>query len=206
MTSRGGVRGQANVFGVDAVKEMGHGGVAGHGEMGDFLNGKAMPFEQSMNDFVDGGHHCLLESSKASLLLSINNAGDDIISIAQLAVIVRRLPDNFTFGQIQELHPDCGGADIHGQSEMTISGVPRFNIHKTGIAGLPLGEIQGGRHLEVLLANNLGQFASQQEIQGQVFQSELAVQALFQARQVTDIVTQGGGGELQKFFLEGRVV
>jgi len=79
------------------------------------------------------------------------------------------------------LHPDRGGADVHCQSEMPVPGIPGFNVHQTGIAGTPLREIQGGGHLEVLFTHNPGQFSGQQEIQGQIFQAELAVQALFQA-------------------------
>jgi hypothetical protein len=98
------------------------------------------------------------------------------------------MADDFPLGQVQQLHPHRSGADIHGQGVMPAGGVSGFDVHETGIAGPPLGEIQGGGHLEILLAHGFGQLAGQQEIQGQVFETILFVQTLFQAGQVANVV------------------
>ncbi len=188
VAGRGGVGRQADIFRVDGVQQVRHGGIGGHGEVGNFVHRQVVLLQESVGHLVDGVHHRLLEGQEAPFFLTVHDAGDDVVAVTQLAVVVRGMTHDLAFSEVQQLHPHRGGADVHGQGEVPAGGVSRLDIHETGVAGPPLGEVQGGRYLEILLAQGPGELPGQEKIQGQVAQPVLTAYPLLQAGQVADVV------------------
>ena len=165
-----------------------------------------MLFQQPVHDLVDGGRHGLLQLLQTLLFLAENDAGDDVVPVTHLGVIIRGVAQDLALGQVQELHPDGGGADVHRQGKVALGGVAGLHVdHVRGTEAAP-GEIQGGGDLEVLLPHHPGQLPEEEEVQGEAVHGMLAGQTLFQAGQVIDVIRQGGGRQFDKSLLEGRVI
>ncbi len=74
------------------------------------------------------------------------------------------MAQDFTFGQVQELHPDGGGADVDGQGEVALGGVAGLHVeHVGGMVAAP-GEIEAGGDLKIC-SRITRQLAQQEEVQ-----------------------------------------
>ena len=94
--------------------------------------------------------------------------------------------------QVQQLHPDGGGADVDGDGKVAAGGVAGLHVDHVRGAVAPPGEIQGSGDLKIFLAHHLGQLAQQEEIQGEAVDGVLLGQASLQAGQVVDVIRQVG--------------
>ncbi len=200
MAGGGCVRGQADILGVDAVEQVGHGGVGGHGDVGDLRHRELMFLQEPVHYLVDGGGHRALQLLQPLLLLAEDHAGDDVVPVTHLGIVIRGVPDDLAGGQVQELDPDGGGADVHGEGKVALGGVAGLHLHNPGFPGAPLGKVQGGGDPEVVLAHHLGQLAQHEEIGARLSRPCWRARPCSRRAQIADVVRQGRRRQSTNFF------
>ena len=141
----GGVGGQADILGVDAVEQMGHGGVGGHRDVGDLRHRQLVLFEDPVHHLVDGGGHRALQLLQPLVFLAEDHAGDDVVPVTHLGVVIRPGADDLAGGQVQDLDPDGGGADVNGDGIVARDWYRRARPALPGASGTAAGQSPGWR-------------------------------------------------------------
>ncbi len=109
-----------------------HGGIGRQRQMRNLIHCQLVSLQQPVHDLVDRSRHGALQLLQSLLVLAENDPGDDIIPIADLTVVSGGVAKNFPLGQIHQLDPDRGGADIYGKSKVTLGSVAGLNVQHVG--------------------------------------------------------------------------
>ena len=64
--------------------------------------------------------------------LAVGDAGDDILTVDYLAVIIGVLGDDLPLVEVQKLPADRGRADIKSQGIVSVPGIARLDIYHPG--------------------------------------------------------------------------
>ena len=139
---------------------MGHDGVAAHGRVGNLVRIDAMAFGHLVNQPVDGAEHApakFLQSLRAARVI---DPADHVQAASDLVVVVAASRDDLGHRQVDQLHRDGRGADVHRDGIMPERGIAGFNVDN--MEPSRVAHDRGG-HLSLSRAQRRGNFANAQE-------------------------------------------
>jgi len=137
-------------------------------------------FQQALHDLVDGGRHRALQLLETLFLLGEDDARDDVVAIAELTIIVGGVANDLTLGNVDQLDPDGGGADINGKRVVTLGEVAGFHIHEVREAIATAGVIDGSGHLVMTFTQHPSELLQLIPVNGERSQRVLPGESLFQ--------------------------
>ena len=109
------------------------------------VTGSLVLFEDPVHHLVDGGGHRALQLLQPLLLLAEDDAGDDVVPVTHLGVVIRPGADDLAGGQVQDLDPDGGGADVNGDGIVALRWCRRARPALSGASGTGAGQSPGWR-------------------------------------------------------------
>ncbi len=114
-------------FGVQAQQQVAHHGVAGGHDIADIAGADHHRPTKSLDNGIDGLYQFFLEGLQATGPLRINDPGDHVFAVGDLAVIRGGLGERYAGVEINQHPTDRGGADIHRQAVKLAGGIPRLH-------------------------------------------------------------------------------
>ena len=132
------VRLMADTPGVQPQEGVHHGGVPGDHHRVDLLAahllsvpGADLPGVQGPGQHVVDSVDYRLTEHIVPMVLPVHDAGQDILPVHQLAVVVGDLGEDLPAVQVHQLQGHRGGADVHGHPEVARGLVPGLDVHQT---------------------------------------------------------------------------
>ena len=126
-------------------EQVGHGGVAGDGELVDLALLHAVALLQLLEQVVDRLDGELLQPLEPVLALGVDDAADDVVAAGDLLVVGARGVDDAAGGEIDEVGDHGGGAEVDGDPQARLGEGRRVHAQQ---ARRKVGPVHPVAHLE----------------------------------------------------------